>query len=150
MADTDAITLLIDLATRTADSRLRDLAGALSREQSETERLRLLTDYRANYRKRLEIAQADGISRQLLASYRQFIERLDGAIAQQGLVIEHRAADSARAREDLSKAERHRKSLETVHERRALAKRLITERREQKQHDEFALRSNAQGGGFPH
>ena len=148
MSNPDAITLLIDLATRATDSRLRDLAGALSREQSEAERLRLLDDYRANYRKRLENAHASGISRQLLASYRQFIERLDGAIVQQALIIEHRAAETARAREDLTEAERRRKSLETVQARRAHALRLITERREQKQHDEFATRPSPASGGF--
>ena len=148
MSTNDAMSLLIDLASRATDSRMRDLAGALARERAESERLRLLTDYRATYHQRLERAQREGINRALLQGYRQFIERLDGAIVQQTLMIEHRAADTTRARDDLSEAERRRKSLETVQARRARTQRLLIERREQKPHDEFATRASAAGAGF--
>ena len=148
MTAPDALHILIDLAKRTSDTRLRALAVALGREKSETERLHLLLDYRTKYRERLETQQREGITPAMLANYRQVLGRLDAALQQQEGVVAQRTGESSRARVDLNEAERKHLSYQTVSERRAAIARVSAERREQKQHDEMASRGRRARTGF--
>lgn len=139
MADTNALTVLIELAQTASDERARQLGSALSRESDNAKRLALLDDYRREYLARFERACRSGLSPAGLVNFHQFLSKLDVAIAQQRHAAEHATELAAGARAALREAERKRQSLVTLRERRLAAGRAIEARREQKLHDEIAM-----------
>jgi len=146
----DSIELLIDLAARQTDVRARELAQALKRETSEDARLVMLADYRRGLLATLAESQRRGTSSGALQNYTTFLDRLDAAIAQQQAAVDRAKGHSEAARSGLNAAERKRKSLETLLDRRIEGERRKENRREQKQHDEISTRISVHGrGGIP-
>lgn len=139
MADTNALTVLIELAQQASDERARQLGSALSRESDNAKRLTLLDDYRRDYLASFERACRNGLSPAGLVNFHEFLRKLDVAIAQQRHAAEHAAELAAGARAALREAERKRQSLVTLRERRLAVGRAIEARREQKLHDEIAM-----------
>jgi len=140
MSQTGALEILIDLAGKQSDARTRDLGHALKAETSEGKRLAMLREYRSSYLVTLARAQQRGMSSGMLINYNHFLTRLDDAIEQQEAIVEQARGQTAAARTQLNEAERKRKSLVTISDRRAEAARIAAGRREQKQHDEISVR----------
>jgi len=147
MTQPGALEILIDLAAKQADARTRDLGTALKAETSEGKRLSMLTEYRTGYLATLAQAQRRGMSSAMLVNYTQFLSRLDAAIAQQSAVVETAKGHTEAARSKFHEAERKRKSLVTISDRRAAAARVVAARYEQKQHDEISNRLALHGVG---
>lgn len=139
MADTNALTILIDLAQKASDERARQLGSALSRESDNAKRLAMLDDYRRDYLASFERAGKAGLSPAGLMNFHQFLRKLDVAIAQQRQAADHAAHQASSARAALGEAERKRQSLVTLRERRLATGRALEARREQKSHDEIAM-----------
>jgi flagellar FliJ protein len=142
-----ALDLLIDLAQRASDERARTLGVALAHESDNAKRLSLLQDYRRDYQASFAAACRHGLSPASLRNFHEFLAKLDSAIAQQTNAVEHARHSALSARAALSEAERKRQSLVTVRERRRDGERRREQQREQKQHDEFAVRGNVPGFG---
>jgi flagellar FliJ protein len=147
MSTPGALDLLIDLASRQSDARTRDLGHALRNETSEGKRLALLRDYRTTYLGTLAQAQRRGLSSGMLINYNRFLTKLDAAIEQQEAIVAAAKGHTEAARTKLNEAERKRKSLVTISDRRAAAARVAEGRREQKQHDEISNRLASYGNG---
>lgn len=124
-------------ATREALQRLSELISACRESES---RLGMLQRYRDEYRAKLEAATRKGVSALELANFRNFLAKLDEAIAQQRADVAHRQAAVMRGRADWQEAERRARSYEVLLERRAEAARTHALRAEQKQTDEYAAR----------
>lgn len=139
MADTNALTILIELAQKASDERARQLGSALSRETDNAKRLAMLDDYRRDYLVSFDRACKAGLSPAGLVNFHQFLRKLDVAIAQQRQAAEHAAYVATSARNALQEAERKRQSLVTLRERRLAVGRAQDARREQKLHDEIAM-----------
>jgi flagellar FliJ protein len=147
MSQPGALEILIDLAAKQSDARTRDLGQALKAETSEGKRLAMLRDYRTGYLATLAKAQQRGMSSGMLINYNHFLSRLDAAIGQQEAVVDRAKGHTEAARSKLNEAERKRKSLVTISDRRAAAERVAAGRREQKQHDEISNRVAVHGNG---
>lgn len=148
MAEPNALELLIDLAKRRSDERVKRLAEALQRESSQDKRLGLLIEYRSDYWRAFEAAQRTGLSAAALVNFHHFLQKLDAAVAQQQAIVEQSKALAANARHAYSEAERKRQSLMTLQERRSAAARVLEARRDQVRQDEVAQRLAHHGSGI--
>src|SRR5579864_6935267 len=140
MSEPGALEILIELAGKQSDARTRDLGHALKAETSEGKRLAMLQDYRTSYLATLARAQLRGMTSGMLINYNHFLGKLDAAIGQQEAVVRRAKGNTEVARTKLNEAERKRKSLATISDRRAAEARVAQGRREQKQHDEISNR----------
>jgi flagellar protein FliJ len=59
----------------------------IANEQNAKSRLQMLEDYRAEYATNYVIAIAQGMTRQVLANYQEFLGRIDEAITQQTAAV---------------------------------------------------------------
>lgn len=143
-----ALEMLIELASRNSDGRARSLGEALGRESSTDKRLQLLQDYRRDYLERFDTAGRRGLTATALVNFHHFLQKLDSAIEQQRSACERARAETASARADLTEAERKRKSLVTLQDRRVSAERVLAARREQRSMDEISARIATRGSGI--
>lgn len=129
---------LIDYAQAKADDAARAL-GALNTCVREAEhKLQLLIQYRDEYFLRFRETAAQGIDNHRLGNFRAFMEKLDTAIAEQHKVLAD-ARHGARAAQNRWQVEQQRlKSYEVLAERRHSAEKARTEKRERREHDEYA------------
>jgi flagellar FliJ protein len=147
MAAPAPLDILIDLASQASDERAKSLAAALSRESDSEKRLALLEDYRRDYLQRYDSAGRAGLTATALINFYHFLQKLDLAIEQQKTVVEQAKALAIAARQELQDAERKRKSLMTIQDRRLAALRAAEARREQRGHDEISQRLAMYGAG---
>lgn len=147
MATPAPLDILIDLASTASDERAKALAGALNRESDSAKRLDLLADYRRDYLVRYDSARRSGLTATALINFYHFLQKLDQAIEQQQAVVARAKANSSVARVELQEAERKRKSLMTIQDRRLATLRVIEARREQRANDEFSQRLAVYGAG---
>lgn len=139
--------MLIDLASQASDERAKALAVALGRESDSAKRLDLLADYRRDYLARYDSARRSGLTATALINFYHFLQKLDLAIEQQQAVVDRARANAESARLDLQEAERKRKSLVTINDRRLAALRVAEARREQRSNDEISQRLAVYGAG---
>jgi flagellar FliJ protein len=147
MAAPTPLEILIDLASQNADERVKQLGGALSRESDSRKRLTLLVDYRRDYLGTYDRAARAGLTATALINFYHFLQKLDLAIEQQKAIVDEASAQTLTARQDFQDAERKRKSLVTLQDRRVAALRVIEARREQRGHDEISQRMVQYGSG---
>jgi len=136
---------LIETARSCSDSAARALGVTHTRELEETAKLDLLIRYREEYLVRFGHAAGRGMDRDLWVNYRQFVSKLDAAIAQQRDVIAQQQKNTERCRSDWRAANGRLRSFDALDERRRSAEALAGRRREQRKQDEFALRKNRSG-----
>jgi flagellar FliJ protein len=148
----DPLMSLLAQAERERDAALADLQKALDTERAAGAQLDQLVQYRGEYdnRFREQFKQHQGIV--ALQGYQVFAERLSQAIEQQRRVVAHGASRAAEARQIVLEQELRVASVRKLLERRLNEIKLGTERREQRQTDEFATRAAwnrlAQPSGF--
>ena len=106
-----------------------------------------LDAYRADYERRWSAQFAQGAALQIVRCYRDFSQRLETAITQQGFAVAKAQAAVAQAGDALTAHEMRVASVRKLIERRALAERRTHERREQKTDDEHATRVALARGG---
>jgi len=141
MSESNAIAILIELAEKHSDRQARALGQALRQESSESTRLAMLENYRSSYLRSLAECQQRGLSPALLCNFHEFLARLDTAIGQQRVAVEDAQRTSETARTQLTDAEKKRKSLVHIADKRAVVRRRVEDRKEQKEQDEFATRA---------
>lgn len=125
------------------DEATRRLGQLIAAEQNARSRLQMLEDYRAEYAGRLRDAISNGITRQVLANYQDFLARIDDAIRQQRQVVEQSGQNTARGQQDWKEKNTRLKAIDTLSERHVERERRAENRREQKMLDEFTTRKYA-------
>ena len=144
----DALTTLLEQAE--ADRNRALAAFNLSRTRCDAARAQAaqLEAYRSDYQQRWSAQFARGAGLDIVRCYQGFSDRLETAITQQGHALLQAQAAQAGAGDALTAHELRVASVRKLIERRAQAQRQLTERREQKDDDEHAMRM-AQTRGNP-
>jgi flagellar FliJ protein len=123
----------------------RDRAAARTRE-AEAQALRAreqaeqLAAYRTDYEARWAGRFRERASIEIVQCYRQFMQRIDQALAQQARAVELAAVRLAQAQAALVAQEQRCAAIERLIERRGAELRRLADRREQKHSDELAQR----------
>jgi flagellar FliJ protein len=99
-----------------------------------------LVAYRREYEQRWSAQFAAGGRIELVHCYRGFMDRLTQAVDQQQRIVQQAAAQAERARIELAEHELRVGSVRKLIERRRQEQRVVAERLEQKQSDEFSAR----------
>lgn len=118
-----------------AAKALGDAQTALTQTQ---QRLSELEHYREEYLKRFHSAGAVGMSAAQMADYRLFLANLDGAIAEQGKVVQRAVAVVEQHRQAWFNRRGKVKVLDSVVARYQADERRDADRKEQNDHDDRA------------
>ncbi|HWP20396.1 MAG TPA: flagellar export protein FliJ [Burkholderiaceae bacterium] len=130
----------LELAEKERDAafaRCQQLAQALERQRSQAQQL---ATYRADYQQRWSHQfQREG-TMEILRCYRDFMGRLEQALGQQDLVVQHAERQLEQARCALLAHEQRVGAIRKMLERRAAEATAAARRREQQHTDEQASR----------
>ena len=140
MAEKSRLALLAEIAGERRDAAGKRLGRALAALREAEARLALLARYRDEYERRLANSGKAGMTAQDLRNFREFLDRLGEAIAQQRAEIEglERGVESARGGWMSERA--RMQSFDVLAKRAATAQATSEERRLQKLLDEFSGR----------
>jgi flagellar FliJ protein len=130
-----------DLAVEAERGAARRLADAEREVAESQERLAQLEHYEREYRASLQQRVVDGIGAGGLRDYQAFLARLGEAVAQQRSVLARAVDGRDAAREQWLASSTRRRAVGKVIEQAAAADRRASERREQRDLDEHALRA---------
>ena len=135
--------LLVLLAhnERLRDNALATHVRAAAASQAATAQAEQLRTYRSEYEQRWRGQFAQSGESEVVRCYQSFMERLTHAVEHQARVEEHAASQVELALVALREAELRCAAVRKLIERRTLEQRHASERREQKQADEFAARA---------
>ncbi len=137
-ATLDALNLLLDRATQERDRVAAELRRAEEMALRARRQGEQLADYRGEYLQRWSKQFGRGGAIEIVHCYQSFMQRLDEAVAQQNLQIEHTARQEAQLRQALVAAELRAASVRKLIERRQSEQQQAAERRDQRQTDETA------------
>jgi flagellar FliJ protein len=132
---------LKDMAARQRDASAQRLSTLVKERDAAKQKLDALIGYRKDYEARLARAKQGGISGDTLRNYQSFLAQLERAIAQQASIVDHaeRNTEDAKA---MWTSDRHRvDSFQTMKDRSASHEAKCERRTEQKQNDEWAVRT---------
>ena len=140
MAKPFPLQTLLELAQERSDAAAAQLGVVNGHERDMVQRLQVLLQYRGEYAARLTSVAQSGMHSVGLLNFREFIDKIDLAIAMQRELV-------AKAQRDVQTGQRHwhlerrkLKSFDTLSQRHFLADRKNEARREQKEQDDFALK----------
>lgn len=119
-------------------ARLMELRDRLAQLQAQTEQL---TAYRRHYQDHWQLQFKSGARPQVLQCYRQFVERLDAALAQQAHTVRHVGALVEQAEQELLQQEIRVAAIEKLLQQRAQQAELQQRRQQQRHDDEWAQRA---------
>lgn len=135
-----ALQTVLDLMQTRTDDATRRLAQLISMEKDARSKFEMLQQYRDEYASRFRQAAQNGIGQREWRNYQEFLNRLDEAVAQQGLTVglqeRHTAAGQAQWQQQRTKL----KAFDTLSQRHEASELALELRREQKIQDEFAAR----------
>jgi flagellar protein FliJ len=138
---TPALTTLLERAEAERDTVVGAARRAEDLRRRQQQQLQQLEAYRGQHHQRwhAQFAREAGAS-EIVQCYRDFTLRLDEATAQQQAQVAQAEAQCRRMAVAVAAAELKVASVKKLIERRAAELRLKTDRREQRQSDEFAQR----------
>jgi flagellar protein FliJ len=134
---------LLELMQTRTDEATRQLGQLIANEQNAKSRLQMLEDYRAEYANRLRDAIAQGMTRQVLANYQDFLGRIDEAITQQTLTLRQSEETTSRGKQHWKEQHSRLKAIDTLSIRHEAKERQREGKAEQKLQDEFSSRKFA-------
>jgi len=130
---------LIELARHATDTAAQSLQS-LTRSVTDAQMQRdTLQSYRQDYAQRIQQAASQGLSASNYHNFRSFIHTLDNAIVQQNAHISRLQAQSEQGRLQWMTHKRKLHAYQTLQQRQQDRLRHASNRREQRQHDEFNL-----------
>ena len=136
---------LLDLAQIHADAAARELGKLTAQDMEAGHRLQLLLEYRNSYQQKFQASMRDGLHNTEWHNYREFMLKLDAAIAQQYRTVsgsrERTEAGRQRYRAEQTKLD----SYDTLAKRHERKQAQFEDKREQKELDEFATRASFHG-----
>jgi len=134
---------LLELMQNRTDEATRKLGQLIAAEQNAKSRLQMLEQYRAEYADRLRDAIAQGMTRQVLANYQDFLGRIDEAIHQQTTVVQQTENNTLHGQQHWKEQNTRLKAIDTLSLRHDAKEKQREEKREQKLLDEFSARKYA-------
>jgi flagellar FliJ protein len=145
MASNFSLQPLLELMQNRTDEATRHLGKLISAEQNARSRLEMLEQYRAEYADKLRDAIAQGLTRQVLANYQDFLGRIDEAIGQQREIVNQSEAGTRRGQEHWKQQNTRLKAIGTLATRHETRERQRENKQEQKLLDEFSARKYSSG-----
>ncbi|MFT5532908.1 MAG: flagellar FliJ protein [Burkholderiaceae bacterium] len=141
MATSSAIDTLIELAVKDTDEAAKRLGLAIRACEEVEQKMTLLTQYREDYANRFQHSLSVGLSPSGYRNFQLFIDKLDGAIASQQLVLLDAKRRIEEARAAWQSSERKRMSYGTLASRALKVAQQKEAKRDQKAMDEHAARA---------
>jgi len=132
---------LLDLAQENCDAAAAQLGVVNVHDREMQERLELLLEYRGEYTARLASVAKTGMHSVGWRNFREFIDKIDIAIEQQRELVAKARQQVESGQRQWHAQRRRLKSFDTLSQRHFVAERKIESRLEQKEQDDFALRS---------
>lgn len=140
MAQPFSLQPLLEIMQTRTDDATRKLGQLIAAEQSQRSRLQMLEQYREEYAQRMRQATAEGITRQVLHNYQDFLGRIDEAIEQQRIAVRN-SEDSTKAGQEQWKSQNKQlKAIDTLSQRHDARQRYRENKQDQKLQDEFSTR----------
>jgi len=139
--DPSLLVLLKDKEVQERDRRkllCSECRQRLHHAQAQAEQL---AAYRRHYHDHWQAQFKSGATPQALWCYRQFVERLDAALAQQAHTLTHLSSLLGQAEHELVRQEIRVASIDKLLERRARRSALLQQRSQQRAEDEWAQRA---------
>ncbi len=129
---------LLDLAQVKNDHAAKRLADIQNLAKTADERLTLLLQYRAEYQTKFRETVRQGLDSNGWRNFHQFMDQLDGAVAQQRLIVAQTQDRIHAAKREWQDKRRELKSYSTLAERHVKAEKQASDKREQKEFDALA------------
>ena len=136
-----SLKMLLDLAQNRSDAAARRLGELNSREQEAEQKLRLLLGYRQDYQVRFQEFAKNGIDQAEWRNFREFMGKLEAAIAEQRKAVVNSRNKMQAGRTDWHAQQRQLKSYDTLSQRQARAEFVRVAKREQREQDEQTIKS---------
>lgn len=102
--------------------------------------MQALTEYRHEYRARMQAIAAEGMSSSRWQDFSRFLDSLDHAIRQQTGALAKAEADLLAGRANWQQQKRRQNSFDTLITRAEVREQQVATRREQRANDEYAAR----------
>jgi flagellar FliJ protein len=136
-----ALETLIELATAASDEAAQRLGRAVSAAADADKKLELLVQYRDEYGERFNQSLRQGLSPSGYQNFRNFMDKLDAAIASQQKTVAQAKVMVDNERGQLQACEKKRLSYDALASRAQKQIEQREQKRDQKQMDEFASRA---------
>lgn len=134
---------LLELMQSRTDEATRQLGHLIAAEQNAKSRLQMLEQYRAEYAERLQNSAAEGLTRQALANYQDFLGRIDEAIAQQTRAVQQSEANTQMGQNHWKSQHTRLKAIDALSIRHDARERHRENQQAQKLQDELSARKFA-------
>ncbi|MCK6390571.1 MAG: flagellar export protein FliJ [Azonexus sp.] len=131
---------LLEIMQNRTDEATRRLGQLIAAEQNARSRLEMLEQYRQEYADRLRENIAQGITRQALANYQDFLARIEEAIAQQSRAVSQSEANTVAGQQHWREQHTKMKAIDTLSIRHQNRERKLEDKQEQKLLDEYSTR----------
>ena len=131
---------LLDLSQLRLDEATRRLGELISGEQEASQRLELLTQYRAEYQERFVAAAQSGLSPKEWQNYRSFLQKLDDAVNQAASMVAQSKQRTAMGQQEWLNKRGKVKAFDTLSQRHQSRLDQADNRQEQKASDEHSAR----------
>ena len=140
MAKNSPLTTLADIAQDSTDQAARELGRLQGLRTQAEQQLLALTEYRHEYRTRMQAIAAEGMTSGRWQDFSRFLDSLDHAIRQQTSALAKAEADLLAGRANWQQQKRRQNSFDTLITRAEVREQQVTARREQRSTDEYAAR----------
>lgn len=140
--------MLVDLAQNRTDAAAANLGALIAAARGMEEKLTLLLEYRDHYQKQLQESGRNGMSPAGLRNYREFLHKLDVAIAQQREAVAHSRRSTQAGQREWQNQKRQLSSFDLLLQRHHHTAAKHAEKTEQREQDEHALQSFSRGVNF--
>ncbi|CAG2157630.1 Flagellar FliJ protein [Cupriavidus campinensis] len=140
MAKPTPLNTLAELAQDNTDKATRELGRLQGLRTQAEQQLLALTEYRHEYRTRMQAIAAEGMTSGRWQDFSRFLDSLDHAIRQQTSALAKAEADLLAGRANWQQQKRRQNSFDTLITRAEVREQQVTARREQRSTDEYAAR----------
>lgn len=140
MAKPNPLQTLSELAQNDTDAAARELGRLQGLRTQAAQQLNQLTQYRQEYRERMQVVAAEGMTTSRWHDFSRFLDSLDHAIRQQTAALDKAEADLLMGRSNWQKQKRRLNSFDTLIARADAREEQVVARREQRANDEYAAR----------
>ncbi|MBO4122575.1 flagella biosynthesis chaperone FliJ [Cupriavidus gilardii] len=144
MAKTSPLNTLADLAQNDTDTAARELGRLQGQRTQAEQQLAALTQYRQEYRARMQALMQNGMPSARWHDFSQFLDSLDAAIRQQTETLAKAESQLLAGRANWQKQKQRLNSFDTLIARAESREQQIAARREQRTTDEYAARVASQ------
>ena len=135
---------LLDLANSRMDDAARKLGELIASEQACEEKLRMLLQYRSEYRERFVAAARDGIDQNGWRNYSAFLLKLDDAITHQQKIVDHSKTATSVGQQHWVSERNRAKAFDTLSLRQQQQQHRREAKQEQHASDEHSAKQHQQ------